>query len=254
MLIDFLKSCDCVLKEEELDYSDVLNNFRGNCSVSMLPIVTIDLWPVYALECGSLGNHLPNSHNSTYIVPLDIRSFFCGAEVSALLSAFYDDRNIENNQNHYGAEIEEVILLRNPSIEKTIDVDGLGKTNVVYIKISFASGNTAQLFLIAETPEFCWTELYEKYDIAMDILIHSRKGLGDWFPNVKLFSAMRTTQKPDLLPRLYFEGKYINDSSLFNSIKVVDKIDPVYRETMYGAVTVSDDFSTVWEIDLTGNM
>ncbi len=250
MLIDFLKLCNCVLKDEASDYSDVLDRFQHHCSVSMLPIVTFDLWPVYALECGRLGEHLPRSHNGTYIVPLDIRDFWCLNEVSALLSAFYNDRDTDQAGANYGAEIEEAILLYYPKIKKTMEIENMGAANVIYVKLSFGAGNTAQLFLIMETPEFCWTELYEAHDISMDILIHSNKGLGNWFPRVKLFPAMCATKKPALLPRFYFEGKYVSDAHLFHTIRLVDKVPTVREAARNGAAAATEGSSTVWEIDL----
>jgi hypothetical protein len=130
--------------------------------------------------------------------------------LSSLIKSFYNDDDIENDTNFYGASFEEMLILRSDDMDKYYKCDFVEEANVFYTRISLKNGKYVHILCVYDSAEDFWKNIIEKHDIKVDWIIDSHKGLGDWFENVPLYRVFLETTKPFLLPKYYFKGKFIS--------------------------------------------
>ena len=207
MLKDFMKDCTCVLDEERADYAEAIADI-GDCYVTFMPEITHDMWPMYVLECTAAQKFVPAEKQIVCFVPLGVHDWWGKDEFDKLITCFYDDVDTVTNPNNYDADLIEAILLDYTNGGKKINAEGTGEADIVFTRWQFDNGAEVILLFIADTPEGCWQKIIEKYDMHCDMLIESHKGFGDWFTNTPIYDVFMNTAKPELLPELYFKGKY----------------------------------------------
>lgn len=134
-----------------------------------------------------------------------------------------NDDELPDSELHYDAELEESILLYNTGLSsgKSVKLNGL-VYNAVYLRLLMSNQRLVYLFIIFEKPELVWTNIIEQFRIKTDIIIDNHKGLGDWFENVPLYKMMKETHQRDLLPELYFKGKYISHEAPKGFVKAYE--------------------------------
>ena len=208
----FLKSCKCTLENEVSDYQYVVNEILSKPAyISLMPSVIADLWPLYVLECTSAQKLMTRvEHNHVCFIPIGTHDFWALPSFVNLIERFY--RNEELGLYApltYGAEIEEVILLKSESLPKATTIAGLGLINTVYIRIYFPASPSIHLFVILETAEGAWKNIFTQYSLECDMLIDSHRGLGDYLKATKLYEMFIKNKLDPLLPKFYFKGKSI---------------------------------------------
>ena len=236
MLTDFLNSLNCVFPEEKADFEIVQTKLNATDSFAFMPIVTLDLYPIHIIE---ETNIQAGSINNVYILPMGTHDLFIKNEIEELLKKFYNDDDTELS---YGASIEEIIPLKSPDISYRLGFDDSEEINVIYVNILLKSGKYINAFLVADTIENCWTNIIEKYDIPLKWLIDSHKGMGDWFECTELYTLMKKSIKPSLLPDFYFKGKYISHiaPSGFELLHKVTENEP--------NACISEIYKTYWKV------
>lgn len=209
MLYNFMTECQCVLKEEADDYRAQLRRLAGRpARVGFMPAIIDDLAPVYALSCtGARRIVSPNF----YIIPIVTSSAwgFTRECFEKAVNEFYQDDEL---QEQLEIELEEMILLTHPAIERSLSLSGGTPYNVVFCHITMNDGSERYLLIMALTPDECWKRIVEHYGVQCDILIDSHKGLGDYFSAAPLYRYLRETEAVELLPRYYFKGSYVHSS------------------------------------------
>ena len=209
-LVDFLNECRICKKNEEADWGNMRRIIcKKYSTIALMPAITCDLWPVHVLNDHLAGTQLLKSIPDIYIVPLGGHMFWIKPEVEDILNRFYRDEEIENNQNYYGASLEEVILFNHYSCNQIFIVDGVGVSCVI-AKIELQKGDIVYCIGIMDTAEHVWENIIEHYDVPVEFLIDSHKGLGNWLVDIPLYKKMCCSSKRDLLPEYYFKGKYIS--------------------------------------------
>lgn len=189
----------------------------------MMPMTMLSFWAIYALERKpgedfSMNGYFKNTLSGTYIIPL--MNDHVSLKVEKLINKFYNDEDLGENSFLYGIDFDEAILLNLPHCVSTMSSIELGNVNTVYVSASFDDGGEADLFFIKMTSDECWKQIFERYDIKMDMLISSDKGLGNWFPYTQLYSSMCLSSKDNLLPPLFFEGNLeLGHNKYFNTTK-----------------------------------
>lgn len=213
MLGDFLRVLCPVLEEEKADYNVVCNLLsKHECMVNFMPCVTFDLWPVYALQCTKTKMYIDNYHYNemVYIVSMGAHDFFFQPMLERIVHRFYIDDSMEFPHS-YGAEIDQMLLLRFDLIENTFDLREIFQDiNVVYMCFNMPGDTVAHLFFILENTLDTWKKVFEEYSIPCTVFIDSHKGLGNWFHTTKTYAHYIKSNEQSLLPLLYFKGKYIS--------------------------------------------
>lgn len=244
MIIDLLCNMRPIFPEELGDFDELRADLNvDGAFVGIMPAVSFDLWPIYALGCTHVSRFTgSNALPKIYIMPVavsdcaiypslceTIREYYTGIDefgdstprkekgfFARLFGAKEEERPEDSADRLYGIRIDEMILLDSPAVGggAPLRLSRNCECNTVYFRLSLPNGSTAHLFAVCTTPEGAWTDIIEKFDIRTEMIIHSHKGFGHWFTSTPLYSLLTRTRKPHLLPRFYFRGKFIttNDS------------------------------------------
>ena len=222
MLVDFMKSCNPFLSEEKTDYLDIIQELENNLDpfIVFMPAIIEDLWPIFVMEDTYAKQFNHHSGNSIYIIPYGAHDFWGVQGLNEIIRKWYNDDEIDIGEQ-LGMEIEETILLKSDALQskRAISVNG-NAANAVYMRLSSAKDRIVHIVILIDTPHAVWTKVVEKYSIQTDLLIDSHKGMGDWFDNIPLYSVMKNTSKPDLLPKYYFKGKYVKHNAPENFAEI----------------------------------
>ena len=203
MLREFLAACSCVLPEESEDFQDALRLL--SClpvRVGLLPAIEDDLYPVCAFSCTSAKRI---SSPNVWLVPVGAHDGWGLSGFERIVDKFYRE---DAFREQYGIGLEEMILLNCPDVKGSFTLEGGARCNVVFCRLTVPGGAPVILLIVPEAPDGCWDRIVEPFGIPCEILIDSHRGLGDWLDAVPLFRRMRETERTDLLPRLYFKGRY----------------------------------------------
>ena len=237
MLIDLLCNMRPIFPEELRDFEDLRAELNADDAfVALMPAVTFDLFPVYALGCTHASRFTgSNALQKIYFMPIDvadcaiypklcdrIRDYYTGfdskdAEKGKEKKSFFSrfkkkkDEDGDKTDSLYGIEIEEMMLLDSPDLNAStpLRLSRNCECSAVYFRLILPNGSTAHLFALCSTPERVWTNIIEKYNIRTEMIIHSHKGFGHWFTSTPLYEYLTVTKKPHLLPRFYFRGRFI---------------------------------------------
>ena len=214
MLINFLSKCTPVIPEERADFEDVCSEMASKrLFTSYVPSICLDLWPIYVLQfTGAKCYSSPHSNSLVCLVPIGAHGFWGKPEYEKMILDFYRNDEFPSHCNIYDYDIEEMILLRYPDFTECLDLREYGSCNVVYLRVSRAPCE-AHIILLLEHPADGWKSIVEGYDIPVNMLVDSHKGLGGWFEDSRLYSYMNDSKKRMLLPQYYFKGKYISTSA-----------------------------------------
>ncbi|MBQ2240812.1 MAG: hypothetical protein II319_01585 [Clostridia bacterium] len=238
-----------IFPEELRDFDDLRAELNADDAfVALMPAVTFDLFPVYALGCTHASRFTgSNALGKIYFMPIDvadcaiypklcdiIRNYYTGFDTKnddkekEKLSFFsrFKKRHTETGDKAdglYGIEIEEMMLLDSPDLSAStpLRLSRNCECSAVYFRLLLPNGSTAHLFALCSTPEHTWTSVIEKYNIRTEMIIHSHKGFGHWFTSTPLYDYLCRTKMPHLLPRFYFRGKFIttDDSPTGSSLQ-----------------------------------
>ena len=215
MIVDFMKFCIPVLPEEKTDYLDIIQEMENNIDpfIGFMPAIIEDLWPIFIMEDTLAKQFNLHSGISIYLIPYGAHDFWGIQGLNDIICRWYDDDEIDIGER-LGMEIEETILLKSDDLQsqQTICVDG-NVANAIYMRLSSAKDRTVHIVMLIDTPHAVWTEVVEKFGVKTDVLIDSHRGMGDWFDCVPLYSVMKNTSKPALLPAYYFKGKFISHNA-----------------------------------------
>lgn len=206
MLLDFLCDCQCALENEESDYQEILSAFSNKTvRVGLMPAIIDDLYPVYALSCTSARKIIsPN----VYMIPVGAHNYWSKPYFEEIVDRFYKN---DEFWDQYDIELEEMLLLYNPKLNRSFSLYDGTEYNVIFCRIMMPDRSVKYLFFVPETPDDCWKKIIEPYDIKCDIVIDSHKGMGDWFDSDHpLYKVILETSATKLLPRYYFRGLYIS--------------------------------------------
>ena len=239
MFIDFLSSCTNVLKEETADYNNAIVHLsRIAVSTGLMPAVTDDLYPIYALACSSANRVVsPN----VYFLPIGVHDCWAKPYFEEIVNEFYL-RDFVREQ--FEIVLEEMILLKHPDICESFCLDHHTCYNVLYCHITMPNDSPVYLFILPLDPAGCW-KIMERYGIKCDILIDSHKGLGDWFENTPLYRIMTETNHFEVLPRYYFKGLFISHEVPKGFKKIYTIPEPISS----CGQRVNDNDKEIYEID-----
>jgi hypothetical protein len=254
MIIDLLCNMRPIFPEELRDFDDLRAELNADDAfVALMPAVTFDLFPIYALGCTHASRFTgSNALQKIYFMPIDvadcaiyrelcdrIRKYYTGFDSSnkkeneekqSFFSRFKKKNPTDNHDSLYGIEIEEMMLLDSPDLSTStpLRLSRNCECSAVYFRLILPNGSTAHLFALCSTPEHTWTNIIEKYNIRTEMIIHSHKGFGHWFTSTELYDYLCRTKMRHLLPRFYFRGKFItlDDSPAGSSMQeeVVDEL------------------------------
>lgn len=212
MLSEFLANCTVVLTGEEESFYSIRSNLSvSNPFICYMPSITLDLWPMFALQCTNVRSCI--SHDTApivYLIPIGAHHFWAKPEFCDLVLNFYREDDFPDHRNIYNYELEEMILLQYPKASDSLVLAELGVCNAIYIRMSKSGVKDVHMFILLEDPSAGWKTIIERYEIPVQLLIDSHKGMGDWFEDIPLFQHMTVTSKPNLLPTYYFKGKFIS--------------------------------------------
>ena len=249
MIIDLLCNMRPIFPEELRDFDDLRAELNADDAfVALMPAVTFDLFPVYALGCTHASRFTgSNARGKIYFIPIDVADCAIYRELCDRIREYYtgfdanDSKKEEEKQSFfsrfkkkkpgdgdkadglYGIEIEEMMLLDSPDLSAStpLRLSRNCECSAVYFRLLLPNGSTAHLFALCSTPEHTWTSVIEKYNIRTEMIIHSHKGFGHWFTSTPLYDYLCRTKMPHLLPRFYFRGKFIttDDSPTGSSLQ-----------------------------------
>lgn len=209
MLQDFLRQCTCTQREETADFLAVCQALESHGTpTAYMPAVTWDLWPLCALSGANACTFTDIKRPAVYLVPIGAHEFWAESYFARLVLDFYRE-DICPETNHYGYDIEEMILLDYPDAGRLLDLQEFGSCSAVYLCLRHSTGAPAHMFLLMEDPSEGWNRIIRKYEIPVHVLIDSHKGLGDWYDAIPLCGYIAQTPPP-LFPEFYFKGKYIS--------------------------------------------
>ncbi len=212
MINDFFKKLTPILNDEKADYQKICGKLLSKEScVNLMPCVTFDLWPVFALQCTEASEHIHcHGRSMIYIAPIGEHDFYFKPSLESKVSDFYksDEDGLELL---YGAKLDEMLLLKSDEIAHTFDLGAEYQgANVIYMSFIMPNGSEAYVFFMLETMLNTWRSVFEKNSVSCEVLIDSHKGMGDWFDTTELYSHFKSAKKTDSLPAYYFKGKYIS--------------------------------------------
>lgn len=212
MVADLLKKYKCFLNdyEEQACWQGVIKAFEGSESISYMPSIILDLWPVHVLEC-TRAAQLFNGGSVERLYLLPMGNKYGREQFSKMISDWYkSDLSPDGGRNSYGAELSETVLLKGENSSIYFPVDGIGNVSAIYLRFRMKNGKAVHLLAVAEAAHDFWRTL-ESCNIKCDFLIHSNKGLGDWFNNVPLSKTLTESKFKELLPKYYLQGKFISN-------------------------------------------
>ncbi len=244
MLSDLFHTCTCLLPEDEPDFQAVQTRLAGDVSVALQPMCWKDLHPIFALTCGEWRATLPDSFADVYLVPLEADTPRRIDRLRKPLNPAHDDPEVFRREVMRGA-----VLIRTIPLRSTVGGDLLpscppDKGNISYLEYAFPDGHHAHLLLFPITPRACF-EICALCEIRPDILINSDHGFFTDFSSSELYATLCRTEKPHLLPRLYFEGIGVRDA---DSLPTLRRVADISR-TVVEPWGIPLDRSTIWEID-----
>lgn len=212
MLSDFLANCTALLTDEEESFYSIRSNLSASKPlICYMPSITLDLWPIFALHYTSARRYVSsNTAPIVYLLPIGAHQFWAKPEFCDLVLNFYREDDFPDHRNIYNYDLEEMILLQYPEAADSLVLAELGACNAIYIRLSNDGVKDVHLFILLEDPLEGWKTIVEHYEIPVQLLIDSHKGMGNWFEDIPLFQYMTGTSKPNLLPNYYFKGKYIS--------------------------------------------
>ncbi len=249
MIIDLLCNMRPIFPEELRDFEDLRTELNADDAfVALMPAVTFDLFPIYALGCTQASRFTgSNALGKIYFMPIDVADCAIYPKLCDIIRNYYtgfdtknDDKEKEKQsffsrfkKRHaetgdkadglYGIEIEEMMLLDSPDLNAStpLRLSRNCECSAVYFRLILPNGSTAHLFALCSTPERVWTNIIEKYNIRTEMIIHSHKGFGHWFTSTPLYDCLCKTRMLHLLPRFYFRGKFItiDDSPAGSSLQ-----------------------------------
>lgn len=229
MLTDYLADCHPIDSHEQHDYRDICCEMSANkLFVSYIPSIIFDLWPLYVLQCTSAKQYcLPIDASCVYLMPIGANNFWAKTEFERLVLDFYRNDEFPDNYNIYDFDLEEMILLQYPGSAEMLNLGEFGSCNAVYMRMS-RDKIESHVIVLLENPSEGWKTIVERYEIVVDMLIDSHKGLGTWLEDSRLYSNMNSTEKSLLLPRYYFKGKYISQPAPegFSLLMEVEESEP----------------------------
>ena len=259
MFIDFLSRAEAVFEKDARDLGELCAELdTGSAFVGFMPAVSFDLWPIYSLGCTRASRFTgSNAIPKIYVMPVNVyecyiykqlkkivRNFFADdgntpepqekIKVNFLSAIFSKNKNVEVNADTlYGIEIEEIILLNHPDLVRSVPlVFSAGcECNSIYMRLTLPNGSTAYLFILCTSPEETWRGVIERFDIRVDMIIHSHKGFEHWFTSTPLYAHLVSTRYPHLLPKFYFRGKYITTDDAPPASTVADVIEDEQSNT-----------------------
>ena len=221
----FFDSCKCTLPEETNDFQNVIKHLLAKPAfVSLMPAIHLDLWPLHVLECTN-GRQYPahDGRNHICFMPVGAHDFWALGYFTALIQAFYRDEDMAPYAAHwYGAELDEMILLRSEACTRTVRIESAGDISAAYARFSFPGGKRVHLFLLLTTAQDGWRSIFQQYRIPCDILIDSNKGLGDWLESTALYPLLTADPLDPILPAFYFKGKYISHGAPEGFVRIYE--------------------------------
>ncbi len=133
-------------------------------------------------------------------------------------------------------KLNEIILLRSPALKHSLTLNENVQYNAALCSFSMADGSRVYICIVPETPDECWRRIMESYGIKCEIVIDSLKGMGNWFEDIPLYSAMSDTKAPWLRPRFYFKGLYISHDAPkgFRLIYTIPETINAFRQEVKG--------------------
>lgn len=211
MLYNFIANCKCVLNEEREDYRELLKDLdeMKSCVIGFMPAITDDLFPVFALSYTSASKIISPD---IYIIPVGAHDNWAKPYFEEIVNRFYQ---LDEFREQFDIELEEMLLLVTPELKCFFTLYDGTDYNVAVYRITLPNGLERYLVIVPLTPDNCWKEIIEPYDVKCDILIDSHKGMGDWFDSVPLYRVMRETSEIELLPQYYFKGLFISHDAPF---------------------------------------
>lgn len=257
MLIDLLCNMRPIFPEELRDFDDLREELNGDDAfVGIMPAVTLDFWPIYALGCTHASRFTgSNALPKIYFMPVGvsdcaiypnlcetIREYYTGFDefgdstpkkkglFARLFGSKKDDRSDVPADRLYGIEIEEMILLDSPAITGSpLRLSRNCECNAVYFRLKLPNGSTVHLFAVCASPERAWIDIIEKFNIRTNMIIHSHKGFGHWFTSTPLYEYLTRTKMPHLLPRFYFRGTFITTDDAPTGSSLQEEIEDELR-------------------------
>lgn len=226
MLHKLIANCRCALTGESADYRELLKDFDGrkSCVIGFMPAVTDDLFPVFALSCTSASQIISPD---IYIIPVGANDYWAKSQFEEIVNRFYQ---LDEFQEQFDIEFEEMLLLVNPELKCFFTLYDGTDYNVAVWRITLPNGLERYLVVVPLTPDNCWKEIVEPYDVKCCVLIDSNKGMGNWFDAVPLYRVMRETSKTELLPQYYFKGMFISHDAPFGFKLVYTIPDRIIRQ------------------------
>ena len=174
MLYKFIANCRCALNGESADYRELLKDLDGrkSCVIGFMPAVTDDLFPVFALSCTSASQIISPD---IYIIPVGAHDYWAKPHFEEIINRFYQ---LDEFQEQFDIEFEEMLLLVNPELKCFFTLyDGIDY-NVAVCRITLPNGLERYLVVVPLTPDNCWKEIVEPYEVKCCVLIDSIRAWG----------------------------------------------------------------------------
>lgn len=212
MLIDWIKNISNTLNEE----SDKVSRLKREllvkeCFINYMPSICMDIWPVHALEEVGFKSYR-NKKTGVYVIPVGEQKYALQKALEHHMNNIYLDNNSFDVPSFYlyKAQLLETVLFYDNNIERYSCLgDADKKYNVVLLKYKLKNGKISYLFYVFTKAETFWNTI-EKYEIKIEMIIDSYKGLGDFFYKVPLYKIFKEKAPSEFLPKYYFKGKYIS--------------------------------------------
>ena len=209
MIIDFLRSLQCVLQEEESDYRCIIDSWsKKDNNVALMPAVS---W--YNGTCNLFEEKAgAEGQNMIWLIPAGQRHFCWLPTLKKTIEAFYENDELELSHYKYfpgieTEEFEECILLHSEELQDNPEHTILG-ANIILVRLTLSSGRDTILFILLDHQDNCWKNIIEGYRIQLTWLVDSGRGTGDYYARINLYQLMKNTPYPETLPAFYFKGLY----------------------------------------------
>lgn len=211
MLSDFLDLCKTVLPDEKCDFRDVVDMLTERKPfISFMPAVWTDLWPIYVFG-DTRAKRFAENKRQLYFVTIGKSGDYLMKYICKAVSDFYENDDLsEIEMGEIQFSVKEMILLRS-GLYTSFDIPAVGNPDVIYMDLSLSGGEDVSVFFLREENNPFWLNTIQQFDIPVDVLIDSHKGMLGWLDTTELYQTLTSTQKKDLLPRLYFMGAYISN-------------------------------------------
>ncbi len=237
MVKDLFEHLNCIFPDEAEGMPALRAAFEEKpLFTAFMPCIDMDFWPLYILEETEARKYLnggkageaekpekPERHSffgkrkavlppvpdgqRLFIVPLGGKDFHIRPQVTELIDDLYLRDEFPSWDLDYDGGITGIMLMELDGAEHSLEVKHIGTFSAVCLSVSWKNGGTDTLVCFWETPEWCWENIIEKYDIAVDMLINSSKGFGTKLLKGEMWPLLNGTKKPELLPPFYFNGK-----------------------------------------------